>query len=143
MRVRMNEKNPEEGGSTLLIEAAKRGNNKCVSFLIDRQANLDVQNDAGHSALTIALSVKGCCHDGTAQILVNAGASLDYADVTNGKTALLWAVSRRRRRPPTRMTADAPPPPRRLRTGRRRRSSFSRARAPIWRPSPERATRLS
>jgi len=92
-RLHVNKKFPDEGGQTLIMEAAARGHNKLVAFLIDNQhANVDLQNNAGYTALTLALSQRPT-NDGAATLLVHAGANLDYSDNVNGKSALLWAVS--------------------------------------------------
>jgi hypothetical protein len=88
-RVRINERNPQHEGFTLLAEAAALGHNRVVKLLLERGATPDAATDSGFTPLTLAL--RGG-HDGTAQILVNSGAGLDKSDSAYGKTALLWAV---------------------------------------------------
>jgi len=88
-RVRINERNPQHEGYTLLAEAAALGHNRVVKLLLERGATPDTSTDSGFTPLTLALRAG---HDGTAQILVNGGAGLDASDTAYGKTALLWAV---------------------------------------------------
>jgi len=88
-RVRINERNPQHEGYTLLAEAAALGHNRVVKLLLERGAAPDTSTDSGFTPLTLALRAG---HDGTAQILVNGGAGLDASDTAYGKTALLWAV---------------------------------------------------
>lgn len=96
-RVRANEKDPTNNGYTLLSEAAEFGHNKCVKLLMEKaRADPNIQNDAGFVPLTLALR-NG--HDGTATIIVNTAVelkmdiNLESADITQGRTALLWACT--------------------------------------------------
>ncbi len=88
-RVKINERNPQHEGFTLLGEAASLGHNRVVKLLLERGATMDVTTDGGFTPLTLAL--RGG-HDGVASVLINSGAGLDYSDSAYGKTALLWAV---------------------------------------------------
>lgn len=96
-RVRANEKDPTNNGYTLLSEAAEFGHNKCVKLLMEKaRADPNIPNDAGFVPLTLALR-NG--HDGTASIIVNLATelkldiNLEAADITQGRTALLWACT--------------------------------------------------
>jgi ankyrin repeat protein len=71
-----------------LISAAENGQTEKVRELINKKANLNLQNEHGKTALIWA-ALKG--HMEIAELLIKKGAKLDLQD-NIGNTALMWAV---------------------------------------------------
>ncbi len=74
----------DENNRTPLICAAVRGHTDCVQWLLQSNANVDVQDRWGYTALHYA----SVGHYSIAQALITHHASLDLKDNINGKTAL-------------------------------------------------------
>jgi ankyrin repeat protein len=62
-------------GCTPLHVAAESGSLECARVLLERGADIEAHDEAGHTALIHAL---GAGHAGLAAVLINAGALLDY-----------------------------------------------------------------
>jgi hypothetical protein len=88
-RVRVNERDREHDGTTMLCTAAAGGFNKIINILLERGAAVDTATDNGMTPLILALK-NG--REGSSSILLNAGADVDKSDSASGKSALLWAV---------------------------------------------------
>ena len=80
----------ECAGMTLLIGSAVGGQKDLVACLLQRQADIDVRDAEGHSALMAATE-----HGQTAVVaaLLKSGASTELRDETDGETALMTACS--------------------------------------------------
>lgn len=74
-------------GFTPLILACYKGNNKVVSFLLEKKADINYVSDEG-TALMAAV-VKG--NIALVELLINHNANLDLTN-SNGTTALMYAV---------------------------------------------------
>jgi len=82
------------GRSTALHQAVRRGHMRSVSFLLKAKADIESQNDKGHSALMLSAKygrprVTNC--------LIKMKADLNAQDI-EGKTAAFWACNRGDRR---------------------------------------------
>jgi ankyrin repeat protein len=80
----------ECAGMTLLIGSAIGGQKAVIALLLRRQADIDMQDAEGHSALMAATE-----HAQTAAVaaLLKSGASTDLRDAVDGETALMAACS--------------------------------------------------
>lgn len=76
------------GGTTLLMEAAKRGSDEMCKILIDKRANINTTNESGKSALHFA-AIFG--HVLFCERLINVGAVIDMKD-KEGFTPLYLAA---------------------------------------------------
>lgn len=77
-------------GDTALTLAASQGNEKLVSALINIRADLNLQTETKHTALTRAIVNR---RSNSALLLIEAGAKLNL-QTTSGHTALMLAVSK-------------------------------------------------
>ena len=75
--------------STALIAASRNGHLVLVKELIDRNANVDLEDKSGLTALMIAAS-RG--NDGIVKTLLHSNAEVDKQDNDSGMTALMLAV---------------------------------------------------
>ena len=70
-----------------LLNAALRGNNEAVQFLLDLGVNVDCTNEQGSTALMLATE---CGHEPIVQTLISGGANVNIQD-SYGWTALMLA----------------------------------------------------
>jgi ankyrin repeat protein len=87
----INARGAATAGNTPLQTAAARGQVAVVQFLLDHQADLEIRNYAGQTALLLAADAG---HKSAVELLLAKGADINATNSNTGETALHLAVSR-------------------------------------------------
>lgn len=114
-QVNLRSRSPEGPGNTALMVAARAGRHELVKLLVEKKAELDLQNFEGSTALIFAA---GNAEKDCVQLLLESKANADLRH-KDGRTALQVCLPEPTRGPPSRApslrmpgpaTSTAPPP---------------------------------
>ena len=77
----------------MILAVQNHKNLECVRRLVDAGADVNKQDEYGHTALFSAIDNDDYCDDGCTRLLLKSGTNVNICN-EESETALLWAVRR-------------------------------------------------